>query len=313
MKDEPLTRPKQPKHLKEHAPTVIHDPLADETLLARWFRQSYEKGPRFWLPVAGLLVGAIVLWMVVPKLTSGRSSSAASWEALMLAKDADDRVKVGQEATGLPAAWALLQAAEARYQEAFADLPNNRDAALPLLSNAHDLFKQAYEKAPADSMPRRLAALGMARSLEARGDLDGAIQQYQVVTKSWPDSDEGKQAAKLIELLRRPESVAFYQKFSTYQPPELNLPPRGRGTFDDLPSMPTLPGLPQGHPALDGPTIPAPGLNMPGGLPGTVPAGSADIPPPAPTSEGPPANPPAGSTPAGSPPPASPAGDAPQP
>jgi tetratricopeptide (TPR) repeat protein len=273
MKDEPLTRAKQPKHLQEHAPTVIHDPLADETLLARWFRQNLEKGPRFWLAVAGTVVGVVAVWLVIAGLTSGRSADAGAWESLMLAKDTDDRVKVGQSASGLPASWALLQAAEARYQEGFADLPANRDAALPLLSNAYELFKQAADKAPADSTPKRLATLGMARCLEARGDLDGAIQQYQTVAKSWPETDEGKQAAKLAERLKRPEAVAFYQQFSTYKPPEMTLPPRGTSTFD----VPGLPALPPNHPDPNGPTIPAPGLGGLGGLPG-----SATLPEPAP-------------------------------
>jgi hypothetical protein len=276
MKDQPLARP---KHLQEHTPTVIHDPLADETMLARWFRQTAEKGPKAWLPWVGVVLGAIALWVIVANLRGGRSASAGSWEALMLAQDTDDRIKVGQEAPGLPGSWALLQAAEARYQEAFGDLPNNRDVALPMLSNAHDLFRQAYEKAPADSVPRRLAALGMGRCLEARGDLEGAIQQYQTVARAWPDSDEGKQAARLAELLRKPESVAFYQKFSTYKPPEVTLPPRGTGTFD----LPGMPDLPPSHPPLDGPTVPAPGLGLPDLTPPTAP----DVPPPAPTPEAP--------------------------
>jgi hypothetical protein len=295
MKDEPLTRRKgaqpahdpapkaAPKHRPEHAPTVIHDPTADETILARWLRESMEKGPRFWLPVGLAAVGIVALGIVLGNLGTGSSATSQDWNALLMAQNVEDQVKLGQDAEGPVAGWALLQAAEERYREAFNDLPNNRDAALPLLSSAHDLFQQAREKAPADSPARRFAAMGMARTLEARGDLEGAIQQYQDVIKSFPNTDEAKHAEELVARLKKPESVAFYQKFSAYKPPEVTIPPHGTTGLD----IPGLPGLPANHPPLDGPTVPAPDIDSPttGTLPLLPPldTGESDVPPPPPT------------------------------
>lgn len=309
MKDEPLTRQKDGSPVQdsaskaaartrpEHAPTVIHDPTADETLLARWLRESLERGPRFWLPVALAAVGLVALWLVLSNLRSGPSGTSETWNELLVARDVEQQVKIGEAAEGDVAGWALLQAAEERYREAFNDLPANRDAALPLLNSAHDLFQEARSKAPAESSARRFAAMGMARTLEARGDLEAAIAAYQDVVQSFPKTDEARRAEELIVLLKKPESVTFYQKFSAFKPTEVTLPPRGTTSLD-------LPGLPADHPPLDGPAIPAPGLDQPAkGLAPLLPLDLGDTPPatPAPT--------PTTTTPA----PADPAAAAPQP
>jgi hypothetical protein len=284
MKDEPLTRRKgarpaqEPaskgaaKPRPEHAPTVIHDPTADETILARWLRESLEKGPRFWLSIGAAAVLLAALVIAVSSFGRGSSAASAAWTELMLARDVDEQVKIGQSTEGPVAAWALLQAAEERYREAFNDLPHNRDAALPLLSNAYDLFRQARDKAPADSPARRFAAMGMARCLEARGDLEGAIQHYQEVVQSFPGTDEARQAEELAALLKKPETIAFYQKFSSFRPAEVTIPPRGSTGIN-------LPGLPPDHPPLDGPPIPAPGLDQPETGPAPLLAPPAGLPP----------------------------------
>jgi len=59
MKHEPAPRPKSPV---EHAPTVIHDEYADETLLARWLRRGMEKGPKFW----GLALSTVAVAAAAP-------------------------------------------------------------------------------------------------------------------------------------------------------------------------------------------------------------------------------------------------------
>ncbi len=272
MKDEPLkTRsklPQEPKRLLEHETAAIHDPHADETILGAWLRRTLERGPYVWILAACAICALCLLWIVMSTLGSKRSTSSQAWADLILAKDIDARAKVSAATTGPAASWGLLQSAEARYQEAFQDLPANRDAALPLLTAAHDLFRQARDKAEPGSASRRMAALGMARTLEARGDLDGAVTQYKEVARDFADTPEGKEAAELAERLRRPDVIAFYKEFSAFKP-----------------ASPTLPGLPSDHPPLDGPTLPAPGLDLPTSV--TIPAGGSSplgsIPLPAPT------------------------------
>jgi len=251
MKDDIQTAP---KHLIDHeVPPELHRHQDEETLLAQWLSQAIDKGPVYWLVLGGIVAGVIALAVTVGSWTTKPSANSAAWLDLMLANTPEEQIKVA-ETPGPAAGWALLQAAEARYQEAFNDLPANRDAALPLLTKAHDLFEQASLKADADPMCRRRAAMGMARALEARGDLDAAIAQYEAVAKRFPSTAEAARAELLARELRKPENQKFYQNFAAYKPTEMTLPPRGRGFLDNLPT---------GHPALDGPVVPAPGLDLP--------------------------------------------------
>ncbi len=101
--------------------------------------------------------------------------------------------------------WALLQAATEYHNLALADLPNNKEVALPLFKKALALFDQVAKEAPKDSFQARAAVWGKARTLEAQSDLPLAIEQYELVAKNWPGTPEADQA-KLR--LSRPSSKA---------------------------------------------------------------------------------------------------------
>jgi hypothetical protein len=268
MKDELSARP---KHLQEHAAkTVIHHPEEDDTVLARWLRRGMEKGPKFWVLLGGIALAFVVIGMIVQGLLAGEEVTDEAWAQLMLAEKPEDLLKAA-ETPGPARSWANLQAAEVRYQEAFQNLPANRDAALPLLTKAYDLFEKAYESVDSkdkDAPQRRMAKMGMARSREARGELDEAITIYKEIARDWPESVEGAQAKHLVEELQKPEIARFYDDFAKFKPESFTLPPRGRSLLD----------LPLDHPALDGPVIPAPGLpGLPKG-PVTTPPASSEIP-----------------------------------
>ena len=72
------------------------------------------------------------------------------------------------------------------------DLPNNRDVALPTFAKAIKLYDQVARERPKDSFQARAAALGQARSLEARNELSAAIEQYELVVKNWPGTAGGR-------------------------------------------------------------------------------------------------------------------------
>ena len=124
---------------------------------------------------------------------------------------------------------ALLQAATETYNKGFRDLPANREAAEPLLRKARTQFEQVVKQSPKDSPQARIAALGVARSLEAHNDLDKAIEQYELVAKTWPGSAEAKHAERLAQALRKPENVAFYKELYAFKPVEATIPPMGTG------------------------------------------------------------------------------------
>ena len=82
------------------------------------------------------------------------------------------------------------------YNQGFADLPNNRDVALPNLQKAVANFDEVLKEAPQGLPQARAAALGSA-ALEARNELSKAITQYELVVTTWPESIEAEEAKKL--------------------------------------------------------------------------------------------------------------------
>src|SRR5262245_45709787 len=169
MKDEPHRQ----RHHGEAAPTVIHHYGEDETLLWRWLQRAAEQGTRFWLMVVGAAIMLVVLIVLISGLMAGDTAGHEAWTLMIQAKGPEDLQRLAESQPGSKAApWALLQAAEARYNEGVKELPGNREVAGPLLNRAYELFNQAYGDADAKDPVKRLAALGMARALEARGDTE---------------------------------------------------------------------------------------------------------------------------------------------
>ncbi len=274
MKDEPRS---PTKHQLDHAiPTVIHDPEEDLPLLARWLHRAMQNPTRFWGLVGGLVVVVVGLTVLGTGFSLGKATSDEAWVELEAAKTPAERVEIAQKHPKTPAGqWALLQAADAYYTQGFADLPANRDAALPNLKKALDLFEQVAREAPEGSDPARAAAFGAARTLEARNELDRAIKQYDLVAKTWPGTQEAEQAKRLAAELRKPESVAFYKDLYAYKPVEATIPPAGQGGLT----------LPPGHPPIGGGSmIPSPFM-IPPPPPG---GGSSMVPPPPPEPTTPP-------------------------
>jgi hypothetical protein len=266
MRDERHPRPKDPVHPSE---TVIHHYGEDETLLAQWLRRGLEKGPGFWALVAGVIAVALAAVLWLGRLSAVDTSQHKAWIELATAKTPDEQEAIAESYPKTRAAlWAQLQAAEALFNEGVDGLVTNRDAALPLLSRAYDRFDQVAGAAQ-DEPLKRLAALGKARTKEARGELDSAIELYKLVASTWPGTPEAERAAHLAPVLRQPESIAFYQKLSTFKPTEATLPPMGTQSF----GMPGTFGMPPGHPPVDGSSSPGP-------LGPTIPP-----PPPTPTPE----------------------------
>ena len=243
MKDEP--RAPLAKHQLEHpVPTVIHHPEADMPLLEQWLRRAMANPTRFWGLVAASVVMLLVLAVLGSGLTLGGIQSDEAWTKLEGIKTPGERVEVAKEYPNTIAShWARLQAATEYYNEGFRDLPANRDAAEPKLRKALDLFEEVAEKAPKDSVLSREAALGAARTLEARNQLEKAIKKYEDVAKAWPNTPEAKRARAQADELRKPESEEFYKQLYAFKPTTATLPPGGAASF---------PGLPADHPPIPG-------------------------------------------------------------
>ncbi len=209
------------RHQFDHVvPTVIHHPEEQMTALGRLVHHVLQEPRKYSTWALSLALGVLAV-VVIWNLTTGRQiNSSEAWTKLETAKKAEERVDVAKEYPDSPAStWALLQAANEYYNLALADLPNNRDVALPLFKKALDLFDRLAAEAPKDSFQARAAALGKARSLEARNDLGKAIEQYELVVKNWPGTPEADQAKLIAQALQRRKPPGFTRSFMPIRPP----------------------------------------------------------------------------------------------
>ncbi len=232
------------KHEFEHAaPTVIHDPEQDMTILARWLHRGMAQGAKFWYLLAGVVVVIVLISTLVTGLSAGRSSVSKGWADLNAAQTPSQKVEVAETYAGSEIARvARLQAATDYFFAATRDLPANREAAGPQLQKALEQFELAAKESPKDSPEALAAAFGIARTHEARNELPEAIESYKAVSSGWPGTDKAKEALALADRLKDPEVVAFYKELYTYKPPTASMPP-------------SVPGLPPDHPPLGGPAM----------------------------------------------------------
>jgi hypothetical protein len=232
--------------LEDVAPTVIHDPEKKMTALARLTHHAMQD-PRGYLAWPVAIVATVLVALGVWNLVMNpRSTTSEVWSKVEAAKGPSERVDLAKEYPESPAAtWALLQAATEYYNQALADLPHNREVARPTLKKALDLFDRVAREAPRDSVQARAAALGKAQTLEARSELDKAIEQYQLVAQTWPETPEADQARHFVEVLKDPQADAFYKELYTYSPTKVTLPPFSSET---LPSSPLGPLGPLANP-----------------------------------------------------------------
>jgi hypothetical protein len=280
MKSDESRSPSKRKHNLEHAaPTVIHDPEQKMNLLERWLRHAMENPVRFWSVVIAAVVVLVGLSLLASGLQLGHVSTNDAWAKLEAASTSEEREEIALKYPKTPVAWsALLLVAEEYYMRGFADLPANKDVAKPLLYKALERFQKVADSAPPDSIQARTAALGVARTLEARNELKKALTQYESVAAkpAWKDTPESREAARLAALMKKPETVAFYDQLDAYKPPQATLPPGGTGSID-FPSMGS--GL---IPGLSGNSTTIPGLGGGSTSPFKMPD-PLTIPPPPPT------------------------------
>jgi hypothetical protein len=265
----------KPKHVSKDAaaqPVVIHH--EEETALARLLRQAIEKGPGFWLTILGGAALGIAALIALSAWLTRPTAGVDAWTELMIAAPStassptDARyegmpaqvrplLRVADEHPNTPAArWALLRAASTLYSTALRDLPNQREVARPVLKQAIELYDRVVAGTGDDAAVAAQAAMGKARALEARGDLDEAITAYRDVATRWPNAYESEPALARAKELEAPEARTFYQDFYA-------------GNFSTYTPAPGTPGVPAGM-------VPAP---IPGLDPGGLPFGEPFIPP----------------------------------
>ena len=163
----------------------------------------------------------VVIW----NLTTGRNiNSSEAWTKLDAAKKAEERLDVAKEFPDSQASkWAAFRRPTNITISHWPTSPITATS-LSLSSRRHSTFLTGSRRRLPKIPSRPAAALGKARSLEARNELGKAIDQYELVVKNWPGTPEADQAKLIAEGLRKPEAAGFYKDLYAFSPTKMTLP-----------------------------------------------------------------------------------------
>ncbi|ADV62022.1 hypothetical protein Isop_1437 [Isosphaera pallida ATCC 43644] len=263
MKNE-LSSPPHPAPTHLHgigdpAANTIHHPEIHQTTLERWLRHASQQA--WFTPLVVAIVATPLFWVIFSNLSGGsQGREARAWRELTASMVGTPKLSeletVADQTSGTKVElWSQLRLAEAAFNEGLQNLPGNPDAARDGLDQAISAYKRALDLAAPGSAAARAARFGLARSYEARNDLDLAKTEYETLAADMPDSFEGRQARDLAARLDRDDVRAFYNNLYTFSitpelpdalkgdavsvpPPPAIVPPRVNPFPDDLPANP---------------------------------------------------------------------------
>ncbi|WP_230273317.1 tetratricopeptide repeat protein [Rhodopirellula halodulae] len=138
------------------------------------------------------------------------------------------------------AAWARLYQGGQQMGAGISSLYTSRDEAETLLDDAVDAYQQAMQLSK-DAMIQSRARYGLAQIAEARGDIEGAIEQYEAAMAVGESAAMIEEAKARVEVLSSPQSKEFLAWFDEqdFSPADPSLPPSlpGAGELPDLPDL----------------------------------------------------------------------------
>ena len=214
-------RPLSTRHQFEHqVPTVIHDPEENMMVLARWTHRAMKDPVKFWSAIPAIVAGLLGLVILSNVVWTGSSANAEVWAKMESVKSPADRVQLAEDFPGSSAAtWARLQAATEYYNQGFADLPNNRDVALPNLQKAVANFDEVVKEAPKDSPQAQAAALGKARALEAPTSFPRPSSNMSSWSRTGPNRSKPRKLRDWPRRSRSPRRSPFTRRFTPIRRP----------------------------------------------------------------------------------------------
>jgi len=113
--------------------------------------------------------------------------------------------------------WAATLAADLHLNAGCNLLFYNKANANQELRQAVEYYVTVREQSRQPMLLER-ATYGLARALEAQGDLEQAVARYEDIVQSWPDGAYAAQAARRAEQLKQPATKAWYDRFAKFDP-----------------------------------------------------------------------------------------------
>lgn len=191
------------------------------------------------LVIAVVAVGGI-LWM-----RTSDSASEAAWTQFVKAQAADDYLTVADDHPGTAVAmWAKLRAGEEYLNQGLQVATTDKKTMEERLANAQQEFQEILQNSGAPEIVRERALFGLAVSRESLsgGETQKAVEAYDELVRTYPNSRYARLAKERIEALKSEAAREFYAWFqkAPRNPEERPQPkdlPRGAfgGTADPFP------------------------------------------------------------------------------
>lgn len=209
-------------------------------------------------------IGVLALLIVGVLYLSNRSQghSATAWDDYYVASSIEEpeqriaelRRVADQNPDSIAGVWALQTAADTRLLRGANLSYKDREKGEEELLKAKEMFQEVLKKAtsfPASEgdMLRRGAMFGLAQTYESLAEPDKAIEQYEEISQTWPESAMGKTAAKRIDYLKSLSD--WYEWYASVDPSKIE-----RTMQQDQ--------RPQSKPVEDDLLLPSTDLNRPG-------------------------------------------------
>jgi hypothetical protein len=193
-----------------------HNALADWLVKAGEAAKPYQNAI-FTVVIAFLVVFlGYTLWA---RHSAGIANQA--WDDLnvvMLSSDVSKLVKITEDYPNTAAAdMASIILADSRLAEGCNRVLTSKATGRQELAKAIDRYAMICQENHAPWLVER-ATFGLARGLEATGDLKNAAKNYKDVVERWPNGVYAPTARQRLEDIERPTTKRFYDSFAHFDP-----------------------------------------------------------------------------------------------
>ena len=223
---------------------------AERTELEKWLRTGAKRlEPYSNQILAGVIAVTVVAAIAIYWARSTGGSQQESWNSFINAEAPEDYLEVAENfPNGESAAWAKLQAGRLFLNQGLNTALSNRDSSDKSLTQAKEAFAGVLDHPKATKAAKSHAVYGLATTLEVLSgdDLSLAIEQYQRLVESYPESEHVAWAEQRIQELKRDSVVEFYAWFRKQKPSpddrrlpsDFQIPPGFESSMPDLNLIP---------------------------------------------------------------------------
>ena len=207
----------------------------EESELERWGKAAKAWLEKNGVPLAiGLAVVALIAAIGIFWSRSAAATKAARWEPMITANDAERFAEISDEFSGTVVAdWARLKESQRALAEGIQLSMTDREGSIAELTRARDVLEGLLKDDISDIIRERaLYALGNTMETLAGVDVgkDGenvegvepAIEVYQRLVQTYPNSVFFEPAQQRIAALKSPETQDFYAWYKKQDPSPLD-------------------------------------------------------------------------------------------